>query len=73
MTGLAPLIGCWVFVCGPSGAGTDSVMALARDALAERGDIVFALRMITRPAQAGADHELVTAAQLELLPLGGGL
>ena len=58
-----PLIGCQVFVCGPSGAGKDSVMALARDALAERGDIMFARRMITRPAQTGADHEPVTAAQ----------
>ena len=28
-----------MFVCGPSGAGKDSGMALARDALAERGDI----------------------------------
>ena len=68
-----PLIGCQVFVCGPSGAGKDSVMALARDALAERGDIMFARRMMTRPAQTVADHEPVTAAQSELLPLGGGL
>lgn len=68
-----PLVGCWVFVCGPSGAGKDSVIALARQALAHRRDIVFAQRVITRPAQPGSDHEPVTAAQFELLRRGGDL
>ncbi|MCY7317693.1 MAG: phosphonate metabolism protein/1,5-bisphosphokinase (PRPP-forming) PhnN [Ramlibacter sp.] len=67
-----PLVGCWVFVCGPSGAGKDSVIALAREGLAGRGDIVFARRMITRPAQPGSEHDPVTAAQLELLLRHGG-
>lgn len=68
-----PLVGCWVFVCGPSGAGKDSVIALARQALAGRSDIVFARRMITRPAQPGSDHDPVAAAQLEQLRRSGGL
>lgn len=68
-----PLTGCWVFVCGPSGAGKDSVIALARQALAKRDDVVFARRMITRPAQQESDHEPVTAAQFERLRDGGGL
>ena len=67
------IAGCWVFVCGPSGAGKDSVIALARQALAGRDDIVFARRMITRPAQHESDHEPVTAAQFERLRDGGGL
>jgi len=49
--------GAWVFVCGPSGAGKDSVLAWAREALAGRSDIVFARRLITRPAQPGSDHD----------------
>lgn len=48
--------GAWVFVCGPSGAGKDSVIAWAREALGARSDIVFARRMITRAAQPGSDH-----------------
>lgn len=49
--------GCWVFVCGPSGAGKDSVLAWARGALVARSDIVFARRLVTRPAQPGSDHD----------------
>lgn len=49
--------GLWVFVCGPSGAGKDSVLAWSRRALAARSDIVFARRLITRPAHPGSDHD----------------
>ena len=59
--------GAWVFVCGPSGAGKDSVIALAQQILGERQDIVFARRMVTRPAQAGSDHDPVTQSQLHAL------
>jgi ribose 1,5-bisphosphokinase len=65
--------GCWVFVCGPSGAGKDSVIALARTALAARTDIVFARRIITRAAQPQSDHEAATAAEFRVLRCGGGL
>jgi ribose 1,5-bisphosphokinase len=65
--------GCWVFVCGPSGVGKDSVIALARRALGGRGDIVFAQRLITRPAQNGSDHEPATEAQFQRLRDGAGL
>lgn len=57
----------WVFVCGPSGAGKDSVIAWAQQALGPRSDIVFARRMITRPAQAGSDHEPVADADFHFL------
>ena len=54
--------GAWIFVCGPSGAGKDSVIALAQQLVGERKDIVFARRMVTRPAQSGSDHDPVTEA-----------
>lgn len=55
--------GLWVFVCGASGAGKDSVMAWAADHLHDSPGIVFARRMVTRSAQAGSDHDVVTPEQ----------
>ncbi|MBL8675093.1 MAG: phosphonate metabolism protein/1,5-bisphosphokinase (PRPP-forming) PhnN [Rhodospirillales bacterium] len=47
-----------IYVVGASGAGKDSVIAAARAALAARGDVVVARRVVTRPAGAGGeDHE----------------
>jgi len=63
--------GVWVFVCGPSGAGKDSVMAAARALLADRADIVFARRMVTRPPHAGSDHDQVSGGEFQT-PLGSG-
>lgn len=65
--------GIWVFVCGPSGAGKDSVIASARQALGARADIVFARRMVTRGAQAGSDHEAVGEAEFCFLRECDGL
>jgi phosphonate metabolism protein PhnN/1,5-bisphosphokinase (PRPP-forming) len=65
--------GKWVFVCGPSGAGKDSVLSWAADHLANRSDIVFARRMVTRPAQPGSDHDPVTAQQFAQLRSAGEL
>lgn len=65
--------GLWVFVCGPSGAGKDSVMNWAATHLAGRQDIVFARRMVTRHSYAGSDHDEVTAEQFARLNDGGGL
>ena len=65
--------GVWVFVCGASGAGKDSVMAWAQQRLTERPDIVFSRRVVTREAQTGADDTAVTLAQFDALRLNGGL
>ena len=65
--------GVWVFVCGASGAGKDSVMAWAQQRLTERPDIVFSRRVVTREAQPGADDTAVTLAQFDALRLSGGL
>lgn len=65
--------GTWVFVCGPSGAGKDSVIRWARDGLAGRPDIVFAQRLMTRPTAPGADHQGMDPARFERLRDSGGL
>lgn len=65
--------GGWIFVCGPSGAGKDSVIASARQALSGRQDIVFARRMVTRPAQQGSDHDPVEEADFLAVLQAGGL
>ncbi len=56
------MTGGWVFVCGASGSGKDSVMACAHGLLNHRQDIVFARRMVTRPVHSGSDHDPVSAA-----------
>ena len=65
--------GAWVFVCGPSGAGKDSVIAWAREQLADTGDVVFAQRLITRPTPAGADHQGLDPGYFARLRDSGGL
>lgn len=65
--------GLWVFVCGPSGAGKDSVLDWAAKHLAARQDIVFARRMVTRASQPGSDHDAVTPQQFARLIGSGGL
>ncbi|MDP2817828.1 MAG: phosphonate metabolism protein/1,5-bisphosphokinase (PRPP-forming) PhnN [Polaromonas sp.] len=67
------MTGAWVFVCGPSGSGKDSVIAYAQHALADRADIVFTRRFVTRPAHAGSDHDPVTPAAFAALVQAGGL
>jgi len=65
--------GAWIFVCGPSGAGQDSVIASARHHLSGQEGIVFARRMVTRPLQAGSDHDPVTEQDFHGLVSTGGL
>lgn len=63
----------WVFVCGPSGSGKDSVIAYAQQALASRADIVFTRRFVTRPVHAGSDHDVLTLPAFAALRQAGGL
>lgn len=47
-----------VVVLGPSGAGKDTLMSIARAAYAGREDVLFVRRVITRPADPGSEgHE----------------
>ncbi len=64
--------GTWVIVCGPSGAGKDTVLAWARVQLAPRRDIVFAQRLITRPAHPESDHLPIDAEEFERRRAAGG-
>ena len=63
--------GRWIFICGPSGVGKDSVIAWAREALEGQANIVFARRMVTRPAQPGSEHDAVDASQFLSLQRSG--
>jgi len=53
--------GTLVLVVGPSGAGKDSIIAGAAEHLAGERRIVFARRVITRPAKAGGETHLAAS------------
>jgi ribose 1,5-bisphosphokinase len=45
-----------IVICGPSGAGKDTVIAWAQQTPSERKTIVFARRLVTRPMHPGLFH-----------------
>jgi phosphonate metabolism protein PhnN/1,5-bisphosphokinase (PRPP-forming) len=65
--------GLWVFVCGPSGAGKDSVIRWSEDHLGARTDLLFARRVVTRASFPGSDHDPVTPRQFARMLGSGGL
>ena len=67
------MTGQWVFVCGPSGVGKDSVIAWTVKALAGQPEIAFARRLITRAAQPASDHDAIGEHDFLLLQQSGGL
>lgn len=46
-----------ILVVGPSGAGKDTLIGIARDAFAHDGRVVFPRRLVNRPANAFEDHD----------------
>lgn len=65
--------GAWVFVCGASGAGKDSVIASAAQSVFVRQDVVFARRLVTRAVHPGSDHDPVSESDFQLLLRAGSL
>jgi ribose 1,5-bisphosphokinase len=64
--------GVIVVVVGPSGAGKDTLMAQAARHFADRDDVVFARRTITRdPASGGEDHDGVSEDEFAALEKSG--
>ncbi len=55
--------GAFVAVVGPSGAGKDTLLALARAELAGTSAVVFPRRVVTRPPSPEEDHESLTATE----------
>ena len=52
--------GCLVLVVGPSGAGKDTLMAIAATMLRARPRIMFGRRIVTREADGSEDHDSLT-------------
>jgi len=52
--------GRFIVVVGPSGAGKDTLLGLARAACADDGSVVFPRRVVTREASAAEDNEQVS-------------
>jgi ribose 1,5-bisphosphokinase len=57
--------GALVVVVGPSGAGKDTLIAMARALCADDPDIVFARRIVTRPPSVAEDHDSVPPSQFD--------
>ena len=57
--------GALVVVVGPSGAGKDTLIGLARTLCADDPSIVFPRRIVTRAASAAEDHDSVTPAEFD--------
>lgn len=57
--------GLLVLVVGPSGAGKDTLLGRAREALGNDPEFRFVRRVITRPAAIGEDHEPVSPEEFK--------
>ncbi|MGV8937927.1 MAG: phosphonate metabolism protein/1,5-bisphosphokinase (PRPP-forming) PhnN [Allorhizobium sp.] len=68
----APATGTMVAVVGPSGAGKDTLLAIAMAHFARSADVHFVQRIITRALDAGGeDHRCVSDAEFEAMQKAG--
>jgi len=61
-----------ILVVGPSGAGKDTLIGLARAACADDGTVVFPRRAVTREATASEDNEYVSFEAFQQTCASGG-
>ncbi len=66
-------MGGWVLVVGPSGAGKDTLMAIAKSKLAGEQSVKFARRIVTRRANAFEDHDTISETAFAKLQADGHL
>ncbi|MFG1285742.1 phosphonate metabolism protein/1,5-bisphosphokinase (PRPP-forming) PhnN [Xanthobacter versatilis] len=59
--------GTLLLVVGPSGAGKDTLIDIARARFADNARVLFARRLVTRPAGAGEAHGTLSEAEFEAL------
>jgi len=59
------MAGGFVFVVGPSGAGKDTLIRLARAELAGDGRFSFPKRLVTRPGSPWEDHDTIDSESFE--------
>jgi ribose 1,5-bisphosphokinase len=59
------MAGCLVLVVGPSGAGKDTLIRLARAELAGDPRYVFPRRLVTRPPSGDEDNDEIDGAAFE--------
>jgi ribose 1,5-bisphosphokinase len=57
--------GMFIGVLGPSGSGKDTLITLARQALATEPGFIFPRRLVTRPASPWEDHDTLTFEAFE--------
>ena len=67
------MTGAWIFVCGPSGAGKDSVINSAQHLLKEHKSIILSRRLITRNSQADSKHDPIAEEDFKTLIHSSGL
>ncbi len=66
------MTGTLVLIVGPSGAGKDTLLRMARKALVEEESILFPRRYITRPDDAHEDHIAITPEAFATMRDTGG-
>ncbi len=57
--------GTFVCVVGPSGAGKDTLIRLARERLGEQPGFLFPRRLVTRPPSSFEDHAILSEEDFE--------
>lgn len=65
------MTGGFVLIVGPSGAGKDTLIGLAKRALSEDGRFLFPRRLVTRPRSPWEDHDTITPEAFELAKAAG--